>query len=474
MPKFTKYILAIISLSFLNGCMLGPDYKRSTAVVDSQSDFVNEQNSSEQQQEYSPNKWWEGFADDVTTELVEIAIENNQDIKIAAARYLQAQGMYELTTGAQLPQLNYSFDRTRAKSTQDSFGSASTGYRHGLSASYVVDIFGKLKRSQMAAWDEVLSADYATVAVMQGVIAEVVATRTDIAYINKQLQITLSNTKSWENTCKTIERRYSKGLVSSLDVRLARENLAASRAQEKSYEQLLNEAYYKLDVLLGRKAATGATLADFGAELPRLGDIPTGVPAKLLDRRADLKVLELNLSAATNRVGVNIANLYPDLTLTGTYGYSAGSFDKLTRPGFDVYSLVAGVTQPIFTGGQLKAQVEISKASVKEKAANYASGILDAIREVEVALMRERVLREKLAALDERFTEAVASEKLARDRYLKGLEKLVTVLETERRKRISELEISKTISSLWRTRVDLYLALGGDWNVEAENEKIED
>ncbi len=468
MRKIKIALLLSFSAILLAGCVVGPEYKRPKEVLDKDASFINSNSQSKKNVDYAPDKWWVNFADDTTAELVDIALKNNQNLKASAARVIQAQARYKFVSGAKLGRVDYNFNADRSKRTPDSIASVQNSYTHYLSASYVVDIFGKLERNNRAAWDDILSAEYSRKALVQGLIAEVVSTRVAIAYINKQLQISKDNTKSWDKTYKVIKRRYNNGLTSSLDLRLARENLATSRAQEKVYEQLLNETMYKLDVLLGRNSSTYKELPKLDAPLPMIGAVSASIPAKLLDRRPDLMAMEMKLSGATERVGVSMANLYPDLTLTGTYGYSSGSFDKLTRPGFDIYSLVGGAVMPLFRGGQLKAQVEISEAIAQEMAANYASAVLNAVREVESALMRERVLREKLVNLNKSLVESQASEKLATQRYLRGLESIVTVLDAQRRKRVSQLEVTKALAQIWQARIDLYLALGGDWQGESE------
>jgi outer membrane protein TolC len=186
----------------------------------------------------------------------------------------------------------------------------------------------------------------------------------------------------------------------------------------------------------------------------------------LLDRRPDLREAEHRLHAATARVGVNVAQLFPDITLTTNFGYQSDQFSTLFQDGSYVYSLVFNAVQPLFRGGELKAQVREAEAVVQERAAEYASAILNALKEVEDALVNEVKLRERYTYLSIRFTEARASEKLARDKYLKGVEQLVTVLETERTRRLSENALAVLHGDLWEARVNLLLALGGDWKTE--------
>ncbi len=218
---------------------------------------------------------------------------------------------------------------------------------------------------------------------------------------------------------------------------------------------------------MGRHPGSSEELPQTLPELPDLAPVPVGLPALLLDRRPDVRAAELTLKASNERIGVSIAQLYPDLTLTGIWGRSADRWRDIWKDETEIYSAVMRILQPIFQGGQLKARVNAAKARYAELAANYAGTVLTALREVEDALVREELLQQRLKALEVRFNEAVAAEKLAGQRYLRGVERLITVLETERRRRIAENELNNVKGELWTGRVDLFLALGGDWTADS-------
>jgi len=252
-----------------------------------------------------------------------------------------------------------------------------------------------------------------------------------------------------------------------LDVRLARENLEASKASEVTVELALIKAQNAMDVLLGRQPGLSRQLPRTLPELPDLTPVPVGVPALLLDRRPDVMAAEMALQSSSEKIGVSIAQLFPDLTLTGSMGWRSNKSDDIFVDEAWVYSTVFRAIQPVFKGGQLIAQVDAAKARYAELTADYAGTVLNALREVEDALAREKLLQRRLNALQARFSEAIASEKLAKERYIRGVEQLITVLETERRRRIAEDELNNIKGQLWTSRVDLFLALGGDWTADS-------
>jgi len=462
----------------ISGCMVGPDYKRPETAADTAEGYVYAGKHLKDVNDVAGiGMWWERFGDRTTTKLVQHALSNNNNLQAAAARVLQAQALLAEVRGQQLPNVSYNFSRARGKMSfnfgGDRFSNISTTFSQDISVSYIVDLFGKLKRSERAAWAEFFSAKANEQALINAVISNVVKARADIATIQRRLAIARANTENWQKNLEIIERRYSRGLVGPLDVRLARENLAASRAAEIIIELSLAKAQNALDVLLGRRPGIGEQLPQTLAELPDLAPVPVGLPALLLDRRPDVRAAELALEASNERIGVSIAQLYPDLTLTGAYGRSADIFDDLFIDEAEIYSAVFRLTQPIFKGGQLRARVDAAKARYAELASNYAQVVLTSLREVEDALVREELLQRRLKTLQLRFAEAVAAEKLAQERYLRGVEQLITVLEAERRRRIAENELNNIKGELWTGRVDLFLALGGDWLVDSEQAKYD-
>lgn len=456
--------------------MAGPNYSRPKTLADAAEKYVYASSESTGGDDAEGDvggvgRWWERFGDRVTSELVETALKNNNDLAAAAARVLQAEALFAEVAGGRLPQVDYDFVRSRGKTSFNfgggRFSNISTTFSQNISVSYIVDLFGKLKRSERAAWADLLGTTAAEQALIQAVIGNVVKGRANIATIQRSLSIAKANTKNRQRVLEIIERRYERGLVGPLDVRLARENVAASKSNEIVIKLALAKAQNALDVLVGRRPGTGLPLERTLPDLPALEPIPAGVPAMLLDRRCDVRAAEFALEASCERVGVSIAALYPDLSLTGSYGRSADRFGDIFKHETEIYSAVMRLSQPIFRGGQLRAGVSGAKARYAEQASIYAKTVLTALREVEDALAAEQMHRQHLAVAEERFMEARLAQSLAEERYLQGVEPLITVLEAERKRRIAENELNGVKGQLWVGRVDLLLALGGDWEIKS-------
>jgi len=379
--------------------------------------------------------------------------------------------------------VSYGINRDRSKRSftfgSGAFGGGgrlsimSTTWSQDISIAYILDLFGRLKRTQRAAWADMFAARAAEQALINSIIATVVTARIDIATLQKRLAIAKANIQSRQDTLQIVERRYRRGVGAAVDVRLARENLEAARVLEPSIDLQLAKAHHALDVLLGQRPGQSQYLPRTLAELPNLDPVPIGVPAALLDRRPDVQAAELSLRAANERIGVSIAQLFPDLTLSATYGASADRWRDIWEHFAETYSVVMHLAQPIFKGGQLFAQIDAAKARYAELAADYAGTVLTAMREVEDALASEQMMQTQLEYAQRWFSEAEAAEELAKQRYQRGVEGILTVLESQRRRRIAEEELTVVKGQIWTTRVNLYLALGGDWDYQDESQESE-
>lgn len=464
--------LLSFSTAVLQGCMVGPEYSRPRTGADTSAGYVRAGRHSEDISDLEKiDKWWEGFGDPTTAKLVRQALESNYDLKAAAARVLQAEAALAGTRGRRLPDISYNLSRDRSKRSfnfDGRFSILTTTWSQEISVAYILDLFGKLRRSERAAWADLFATEATEQALVNSIIATVITARVDIATLQRRLAIARANTESRRDTLGIVERRYGRGLVEPIDVRLARENLEAAKAFEPSIELLLVRSHHALDLLLGRRPGGSEHLPETLADLPNLQPVPIGVPAALLDRRPDVQAAELSLRAANEQIGVSIAQLYPDLTLTASYGASADRWRDIWEHYSETYTALMRLAQPIFKGGQLRAQIDAAKARYAELAANYAGTVLTAMREVEDALASEQLLQTRLEHTERRFKEAKAAEELSRQRYQRGVAGILTVLESERRRRLAEEELTLLKGQIWTTRVNLYLALGGDWNYQEQ------
>lgn len=483
--KRWRWVLTLGGILMVGGCMVGPDYERPETVAATAPQFVHVGTRPQDINDIAAiDRWWERFGDPLTADLVREALENNYDLRATAARVLQAQASLAEARGRLWPEVSYGLNRTRGKTYIDlgDFGSMvpggggggfsflTTTWSQNVSVSYLVDFWGKLRRARQAAWTDMLAAEASRQALVNSVVATVIQARIDIATAQRRLVIARANIDSRQHTYDITEQRYRGGLVGPVEVRLARANLEQARAQEPDVELTLAMARSALDVLLGRRPGASENLPGTLPELPDLTPIPVGVPAALLDRRPDVRAAEFSLWAANERVGASIAQLYPDLTLTGSYGASSSEWENIWDRKFEVYSAITNLAAPIWKGGQIRAQIRAAQARYEELASEYVGTVLQAMQEVEDALASEKLLLVQVEHRRLQFEESKAAEELSRRRYELGVESLLTVLEAERNRRMAEEQLTILQSQIWATRINLHLALGGDWAGPPETE----
>jgi len=459
---------------FVTGCMVGPDYVRPQTPV-------------EQAQRYTwlpeqwpdtnePNRigpWWQTFGDPDINDLVVKALHHNTDILTARASVQRAVALLEQAHGLRLPEASYSMSRLRQRMSFDfppaggRLSFMSETWSQGISVGYITDLFGRLRRTERAAVDSLLASEADCEALKQAIVAQVVLTRIQLCTQKQLYLIAEATIQSWQRTLDITEDRYQGGLTSPLDVYFAKQSLAAAQAQKTLVEQQLYLLSHALSVLVG-DLPQDTELPKTVSLLPQLGPAPVGVPAVLLDRRPDIRAAEMRLAAATENVGVNLAGLYPDLAINASAGIDGSRWSDIFDMHNRVYALAIGLTAPVFQGGRLRAGVRAARADAEAAAQTYAGQILRAFQEVQDALMTEQLVTKRIGQYQESFQLAVEAEKLARDRYQQGAETILTVLETERNRRMVENDLAAAQGQRWEARVKLYLAIGGDWGLNPQ------
>lgn len=458
----------------LTGCMLGPDYERPQTAADVNDGYYNTGIYPSEPDKVDFTGWWRDFAGGQFEPLVRRALKNNTDIEEAAAKVIEAEAGLEKARGSRLPQVEYSLGRTRSKNSFNfgggRFSSLTTSFSQEIQVSYVTDLFGKLRRQQRASWQQLLAMEANRQAVVNTVISSVVKSAVNLAALQKREVLAEELVNNWEKTVHLTKQRYERGLISSVELRSARENLQTAKSQLESLRTLLTETENSLDVLLGRRPGNSRKLSmDLYKDID-LQPVPVGVPAGLLDRRPDVRNAELNLRAANENIGASIAALFPDLTLTGSYGRSADKWRNIWIDETEIYSAVMNLAAPLFRGGSLRADVKISRAQFEQSAAAYAKTVLNAVKEVEDALSSQQRLKDRLEFTNIQLNQTEARRELLSQRFSKGVSDALELLNVKRQQINAESSRAELTGNLLTARVDLILALGGNW-VEVENEE---
>lgn len=411
--------------------------------------------------------WWRSFDDASLATLVEEALVHNLDLRAGVARVLAAQAEARIAGADRLPTLGAGVNAGRSRQIYvglpvpggDVLESTSTSYGVSLDVSWELDLWGRLAAQAGAAEADLVATLQEHRALRHSIAGQTAKTFFAWQEARQQLRVAQSSEASYASTLELVERRYASGLTSVFEVRLAETDLAVARALVEERSGALERVVRQLQILVGRYP--DGTIVD-DAELPEPPPTPpAGAPGQLIARRPDLAAAEARLAAADERLYAARAALYPRLSLSGAVGRTSNRTGDLFDPDFSIWSVAAGLTQPLFQGGRLRAGVDLADAGVVGALASFESSLLAALGEVEVALVGERRLERLEAAQAIARDRAEAASELARTRYEAGLTDLLEVLEAQRRALGAESSLLDVRRRRLDQRVDLHLALGG-------------
>lgn len=414
------------------------------------------------------DSWWRNFESPALTLLVEESLTHNRQLGAAAQRVYRAAAQARIDGALDVPQVSTSFNASRGRTNfiglpfdgaPSVLSNTINNLGVSLNVSWEIDLWGRL-----AALENAAQADLAASALDLRAAAESVAAQTAKAWFGlieaqQQLALAEATVESRETALTSARNRFEAGLISSVDLRLAESDTAATKALVELRKQSLDAAKRQLETLLGRYP--GGAL-ESATELPALSTLPpVAAPAELLGRRPDLAALETRLRGSDARLSAAEASLYPSLSLTGSTGTSSNELGDLVDGDFRVWNIGGNLLQPLFTGGQLRAQVDLADAAARETAETFADAVLRACAEVELSLYAESLLAAREAHLRTAALAAEAAEEQSFGRYRNGLEALVTLLTAQRSSLQAQSELLTAQRLRLDNRVDLYLALGG-------------
>jgi len=475
--KYRRFfcLTAIAIILGLSGCInLGPDYQRPDLGIETPPAY--EFTPTDTRSLMVEDRWWEIFGDRELNQYVKDALANNWDIKQAAARVLETRAQYVRIRADRFPAVGVSGlrDRRYIRGGAAGDGIIVDTYELTAPASFELDLWSKLKKASQAAWSDILQEEEARRTIAQAVVAETISLYLDMEAVERRLQIAEQSIKAFRDSLQFVEIRYRRGLTSVLDVRQARRVLAQAETIVPELELELGIIQQQLSVLLGRYPETNAPRTQPEDYYKQLAPVPPGLPSDLLWQRPDLRAAEAGLESLNELVGVAKANRLPTITLTGRYGWSSEDLNKLLRTDNVVWNLTAGLVQPVFDAGRLKAGQRAAEARYQQGVAQYVQTVLDAYSEVERTLLT-RELRLDRRTRELRFLEeARATQRVAQARYIKGLIIYLDVLNAQITRFQAEDNLVLVDLAIYRNRVALHRALGGGWGEPEPVEVKED
>lgn len=417
-------------------------------------------------------EWWGQFDDTKLDTLVAEALLNNYDIMAAVARVDAAAATARVAAADLWPQLNADAQAARQRNNiiglpipggGDVITIRNNSFGVSLDMLWEVDLWGRIRKGQSAALADVQASQAELAGVRLSIAGQTAKSWFAILEAKQQVDLARETVASFQRSVDQVQRRYMEGVRTSLDLRLALAALSSGKALHALREQQLDRATRQMEILLGRYPA-GEITAD--QDFPTItASVPAGLPSELLIRRPDLIAAERRFAAAEARVSQARRAFFPRITLTGSAGTLSNELEDLTDLDFSVWSIAAGLVQPIFQGGRLRANLAGSHAASDLALVAYVQSLLGAFGEVEMALFAEQSLAAQEIALAEATRQAEAARGLAAREYNAGLTDYVTVLETQRQSLNRRSELFTVRRQRLEARINLHLALGGGFDM---------
>jgi NodT family efflux transporter outer membrane factor (OMF) lipoprotein len=410
-------------------------------------------------------QWWQRFNDPALTALVTRALQANTDAQSAQAALLQARAQRDVQAANAGPSLSASGSAQRSQSGS---GNAGSRFQAGFDASWEPDVFGGNRAAVSASDADTRAAETSLANVQVSLAAEVAASYIDLRGLQNRLAIARSNLALQTETLQITRWRNQAGLASSLDVEQAVTSTEQTRAQIPALQTSVAQSLNALAVLTGQPPGALQTVLGTSAAVPQTPpDLALSFPAETLRQRPDVRTAEHRISAALARVDAAEAARYPSFRLGGSLGLSALTLGTLVDSASLARSLLASVSAPLFDGGANQAQVRAQAAALQQARLAYQGAVLNALKDVENALVALQGNTERLTRLQAAATAAANAELLARQRYQSGLVDFRTVLDTQRTLLSAQDSVASTQATLSADHVRLYKALGGGWTPDA-------
>lgn len=464
-----RLILSLAMGLVLSACSLAPDYHRPQAPVPDQ--FTQQLD----QQAELP-EWREVFLDPRLQSLIELALNNNRDLRIAIDRVEEARAQYGIVQSDRLPTIGIGGNGSMAHLPENmrspGADTVSRTYKAGVGmTAFELDFFGRVRNLSESAYQQFLATEQARRTVQIGLIAETAqayfrqrSAQTMLDLMNKTLQ-------TRQETLDLVQARFDVGVASDIDLVQAKSQLDTVRADQIAAQRAIDQANNALLLILG--------VAQLPADLPAgleygrsqlLAHIPAGLPSQLLERRPDIIAAEHNLLSANAQIGAARAAFFPNISLTGLLGFASPELNALFGASHRYWEFAPQIQMPIFSGG-VRGNLDLAKARDNIAVSSYEKSIQTAFREVADSLAGEATYSQQLDAVRATEESALKTLELAQIRYETGIDSFLQVHTAQIGLYAVQQQFIQLGTEALFNRVELYKALGGGWNQDDLEDK---
>jgi NodT family efflux transporter outer membrane factor (OMF) lipoprotein len=463
----------VVGAALATACAVGPDYHRPDAVTTVAADYKESADwkPSEPNDVLTRGPWWKIFNDEALDELEAQIVVSNENVKAAGAAFEQSRALVDQAHAGFWPTIAATLGMQRQGSpivVNNGAGVPISTYRTqntynaGVSASWDLDIWGRIRRTSES---ELASAESSAAALAAALLSAQAELATDYFELRAQDQLekllddtVVAETQSLQIT----QSRYKFGVAARADVVTAETQLLSSRAQQVNAKIQRAILEHALAVLLGKQPAEFSLApAAMRSDVPT---VPAGLPSTLLERRPDVAEAERKMAAANAQIGVAKAGYFPDLTLTGSDQYSTASFSNLIRNSNRIWAVGPALAQTVFNGGLVAAQVRGARATYEQTVDNYRQTVLMSFQQVEDEIVTLRVLEEEGGIEDETVKAAREAETLTLNQYKAGTVPYSSVITAQTTRLSAEETALSVLSTRLQASIALIEALGGGWD----------
>ncbi len=464
-----QIVSGVVAAALLGGCAIGPDYKRpSVAEPPTFRGQVTAEAAS-----FADAPWWEVFQDRSLKALIQEALRSNYDVSIAVARVQEARANLSIARSDLFPSFDYSGGASRSKigaggaSIQGQPGgpvrSATSSYFATMSASWEVDIWGRIRRSTEAARATLLATEEARRSVWLTLVSDVAQAYFELLELDVRLQIARNSTAAYQRTYDLFLDRFNLGVASKLETSRALGALGDAQANIPQLESDIVAKENQISILLG-KAPAPISRGKPMYEQPVVPTVPAGLPATLLERRPDLRQAEQQLVSANARIGVAKAEFFPTLSLTALLGTASSGVSPITGAS-TIWAGTGVFSGPLFNVGRTLGFYRASIAQWEQAKLQYEQAVLTALREVSDALTALSKLNEAEVGQDTAVRALEEAVEHATARYRQGLANYFEVLEAQQQLYPAQNTLAQIRRDRLLSHVRLYKALGGGWSL---------
>ncbi len=459
-----RFTFSLVAAGFaLTGCR-SPDIESVLPEMAPPEAWATQLNSDEKLASDKLAVWWTQFDDEILWRLVQRSLDENLNLQVAAARVEESLALRGIAAGERVPMVNGSAGVFDIDQSLLEGGASYTGYSVGFDASWELDLWGRIQKTVDAADANVQASVEDLRGVRSLIASQVVSGYITLRELQLRQKLAIGNIERQRETLKLTQGRFESGLVPQLDVNQAVQNLSGTEAALPVLRQQEKEALRALEVLAGYAPGALEELLNKDQDVPiaeqaKLMD----VPANVLRRRPDIRAAEQRLYAAALRVGVAQADLYPRISLSGTFAWQSDETGNLFDSSSISSSFGPSIFLPIFQGGRLRSQVDAAEAQALQIELTYKQTVLEALQEVENSLYAYQQEKIRLEKLNEGVVAGEATVVQVRSLYENGLVTFLNVLDAERNLASLQDSAAASLGQSSRNLVSVYQAFGGGW-----------